>query len=85
MATMTKRGPGRPRETKSPRGAFADSLRRARAVRGMTQREAALDVGVHPVTWARWETGAAHPSGPALRFVLGWIDGAASAGGSDGK
>jgi transcriptional regulator with XRE-family HTH domain len=71
---MTKRGPGRPRTKKGPRGAFADRFRRARAARGLTQAQTAAELGVHTVSVGRWEIGASRPTGLALRFVVEWMD-----------
>ena len=63
----------RPRFRRGPRGAFADAFRAARAARGMTQAEAAADLGVGRVTVACWETGSHQPDGLARRFVDEWI------------
>ena len=49
----------------------------------MTQREAAADLGVHFVTWARWETGSSRPRGLAVRVVEEWIVQSAERGGGD--
>lgn len=63
----------RPRVRKEPRGPFARAFRAARAARGMTQAQAAEDLGVGRVTVARWETGSHRPEGLARRFVVAWI------------
>ena len=65
---------GRPRSRKGPRGKLAEALRAARAARGMTQHEAAEELGVDQGAFAKWESGSRHPSGLALRYLLEvWI------------
>ena len=53
---------------------FAERLRAARDARGLTQGQAAADLGCHRVTLAKWETGAHRPNGVALRAVERWIE-----------
>ena len=65
---------GRPRTTRGPRGKLAEALRAARAARGITQAEAAANLGVPQPTVAGWESGARKPAGLALRYLLEvWI------------
>ncbi len=70
---MPKRARGRPRTKKGRRGAFAEAFRRARAIRGLTQAEAAAELGVHLTSVGRWEIGSHTPDGLALRYVEEWI------------
>lgn len=72
-ACDTNTAMGRPRLRREPRGPFAEKLRAARAIRGMTQVEAAADLGVARVTLARWESGAHVPVGIVLQAAADWI------------
>ena len=65
---------GRPRKRRGPRGAFANRLREARTYRELSQQALADQLGIHQVTIANWETGAAKPQGLARRYVEDWID-----------
>ena len=64
---------------------FSERLRKAREARGMTQAEAAESLGVHWVTFSRWETGANQPKGLALKAAEAWIGRTRKQGGSDAK
>ena len=65
---------GRPRTKRGPRGKFAEDLRAARWARGMSQAQAAADLGILQPVFARWESGARKPSGLALRYMTEvWI------------
>ncbi|MFT7464308.1 MAG: transcriptional regulator with XRE-family HTH domain [Pseudohongiellaceae bacterium] len=70
---------GRPRRRPGRRGTLGEGLRAARAHRGMTQHDVARELGLHPVSVARYETGSSKPTGPALAYIELWIA-AASAG-----
>lgn len=66
--------PGRPRTRKGPRGKLGKLLRAARAARGVTQAEAAEDLGIDRATLAEYETGSSRPVGLALRYLMEvWI------------
>jgi len=52
-------------------GGFADFLRDTRASRHQTQSEAAVEVGVHRITWARWEQGL-FPGRDYLLKIADW-------------
>lgn len=55
--------------------AFASRILKWRTGRGMTQAQAAGVAGVHPGTWARWETGALVPSAaPMILTFLATLD-----------
>ena len=69
-----KRPPGRPRERRGRRGAFAESLRDARRALGLTQHELAAELCVSHVTVAYWETGSRPPGRFARAFVERWIE-----------
>lgn len=73
VASDTNTGMGRPRLRRGPRGPFAEKLRAARASRGMTQAEAAADLGVERVTLSRWESGTHVPVGIIRRAAEDWI------------
>ena len=74
LASVTFHRLGGPRSRKGPRGKLAEALRAARAARGMTQHEAAADLGVGQPAFAKWETGSRRPSGLTLRYLLEvWI------------
>lgn len=45
-----------------------DQIRAAREKAGLTQREAALLLGVHPITWAKYEGGNRHMSDYAFAY-----------------
>ncbi len=60
---------GRPRERRGPRGAFAESLRSARAQRRWSQTQAAADLGVPQSTYAAWESGGRRPGHLARRYL----------------
>ncbi len=66
------RGMGRPRERKGRRGSVAERLRAARAARGLTQHQAAAELGILPPVLAAYETGARHPSGLAWKYLSLW-------------
>lgn len=55
------------------RGALARRLIRTRERRGMTQEQAAEEIGVHAITLARWETDAQEPRGLAQRALEAWL------------
>ena len=63
----------RPRSRPGPRGQLADRLRRTRERRGLSQVEAAREIGVARISLARWETGAHDPRGLSLRAIEAWI------------
>lgn len=70
----TRKKPGRPRLRRGPRGKIADALRSARAARGMSQPQAARELGISTSRLANWETGESRPRGLALRYLLEvWI------------
>jgi DNA-binding transcriptional regulator YiaG len=56
-----------------PADDFPSRFKAAREARGMTQQEAADDLGMHRVTVAVWEAGTKQPSGLARRAVETWI------------
>ena len=65
---------GRPRTKRGPRGRVAEALRTARAALGVTQAEAAVELGIAQPVLAKWESGSRRPSGLALRYLLEvWI------------
>ena len=49
-------------------------LKAARLRLGLTQREAADQIGVPSNTWSRWERGEVRPQGLNLRAVLAWLE-----------
>ena len=59
---------GRPRERRDA-GAFAESLRSARAQRRWSQTQAAADLGVPQSTYAAWESGGKRPGHLARRYL----------------
>lgn len=67
-------GPHADRQAGKPRG-LAGRLVRVRIERAQSQHEAAAALGVHPVTWARWEAGLAEPRGLYRRAVDAWVKG----------
>mgnify|MGYP001592627382 CR=1 FL=1 len=67
-------GPHADRQAGKPRG-LARRLVAARIKRAQSQHEAAAALGVHPVTWARWEAGLAEPRGLYRRAVDAWVNG----------
>jgi transcriptional regulator with XRE-family HTH domain len=48
-------------------------LKAERTRRGLTQREAAEQIGVPVTSWARWERGEVRPQGLNLRAVHEWL------------
>ena len=54
------------------RGPFAVWLRETRGEKGETQDVASTAIGVHQVTYARWETGARAPRLHLLRPIAAW-------------
>ena len=50
-----------------------DTIRAARRRRGLTQIEAANEVGVHWNTWARWERGERTPTGLYRKALVEWM------------
>lgn len=77
---------GRPRAKRGPRGKLAEALRAARWARGMSQAEAAADLGIVQPVLAKWESGARRPSGLALRYLLEvWIPSAPARANDGGK
>lgn len=68
----------KPRKPYIPRRtAFGRRLTKARTERGLTQTEAATDLGVTLATWVRWETGATRPRGRmALAAVARFLEAA---------
>ena len=57
-----------------PTKPFAERLKAARTLRGMTQDQAAASIGTGRVTWVRWEGGKHHPQGVVKRAVEAWIE-----------
>ena len=45
-------------------------VKRWRAFRGLTQKQAAKLAGVHPITWSRWERHPSLPSGRKAPLML---------------
>ena len=77
---------GRPRAKRGPRGKLAEALRAARWARGMSQAEAAADLGIVQPVLAKWESGARKPAGLALRYLLEvWIPNAPARANDGGK
>ena len=71
---MTPPKVGRPRSRRGPRGKLAEALRAARAARGLSQAQAAEDLGIGQPVLARWESGSHKPTGLARRYLLEvWI------------
>ena len=66
---------GRPREKSGERAGFALAFFQARSKRGLTQAQAAEELGVALSTVARWETGAMEPRGTARKYVGLWMRG----------
>jgi transcriptional regulator with XRE-family HTH domain len=54
-------------------GAFARRLASARNARGLSQQDAAKELGVAWRTFIRYELGEREPWGPALPFFEEWI------------
>ena len=67
-------GPHRDRAAGRPRG-LAGRLVRRRLGLAQSQEVAAEAVGVHPVSWARWECGMAVPRGLYMQAVERWLRG----------
>jgi transcriptional regulator with XRE-family HTH domain len=63
---------GRPRSQRGPRGALADRLRAARESRGISQAEAAVELGVGRSWLAMVESGSRRPSGLAKKYLEAW-------------
>ena len=59
-----------------------DRLRAARAARGLTQVQAAGELGVHPLTWAAWEQGRRVPASRMFRVAV--VGGLRRGGGEGG-
>jgi len=66
----------RDRREGAPRGLAARLVRRRLAL-GLSQAQAAAAVGVHQVSWARWECGMAEPRGLYAAAVAWWLRGKA--------
>ncbi len=62
----------RPRERKGRRPALAEKLRAARAARGLTQYQAAAELGIAPSTLAVFESGHRKPHGLPLLALEAW-------------
>ncbi|MCW5982726.1 MAG: recombinase family protein [Bryobacteraceae bacterium] len=56
---------------------LAEKLVRYRTSLGMSQKEAAQEIGVDPGTLAKWERGERHPTGEFLRRVMQFLAGEA--------
>ena len=54
---------------------LAEQLVRRRTTLGMSQKEAAEEMGVDPATLARWERGEREPTGEMLDGVGRFLDG----------
>ncbi len=63
---------GRPRSQRGPRGALADRLRAAREARGISQSEAAAELGIARSWLAMVESGSRKPQGLARLALLAW-------------
>jgi transcriptional regulator with XRE-family HTH domain len=50
-----------------------DEIRAERLRRGLSQTEAAEQLGTTKNTWARWERGERHPTGLYLRALAQWM------------
>lgn len=48
---------------------FSDQLRAYRAIHGLTQKEAAHEVGIDPTTWRDWENGRTMPRNTRTKKV----------------
>ena len=59
----------------SPGESFPERLKAYRMVKGLTQRELALELGVDPTTVRKWEAGTSKPMRKMREWVLGVIDG----------
>ena len=51
-------------------------LKKARALRGQTVREAALDLNIDPKVWGRWERGEGKPDPDVEQILCAYIIGA---------
>ena len=49
------------------------TIKHARLARGLTQRQAAEQLGVPRHTWARWERGERHPRGLYALALARWL------------
>lgn len=63
---------GRPRLKKGPRPSLAYRLIAARAARGLSQVEAARELGIPSPRLAAFESGTRRPSHLAARFLEAW-------------
>lgn len=63
---------GRPRLKKGPRPAVAYRLREARAARGLSQVQAAREIGVLPTWLAGVESGTRRPNTLACKYLEAW-------------
>ncbi|MHC4820337.1 MAG: helix-turn-helix transcriptional regulator [Planctomycetota bacterium] len=70
---MAKKRVGRPRAVSGRRRGFALKFWRARRAKGLTQEQAASELGCALSTIATWETGKHEPRGMALELALKWI------------
>lgn len=70
-------------ETVDSRTNLADRLRAARAVRGHTQTDAAIEIGVAVSTLCQWEQERAEPRGLQHQAALRYIAEAEAAQDSD--
>ena len=50
-------------------------IRTVRRMRGLTQRQAAEQLGIHPITLCRWESGKHKPMGVHLSLLERWARG----------
>ena len=70
--TSIERMAGRPRLKRGRRPAVAERLRAARAARGLSQVEAAAELGIPSPMLAAYESGTRSPSTLAGRFLEAW-------------
>jgi DNA-binding XRE family transcriptional regulator len=56
---------------------WGERLLRHRSGLGLSQKDAAVQIGVDPGTLARWERGEREPAGGFLTLVEAFLDGAA--------
>lgn len=66
----------RPRTRRGRRGIVAERLRAARAARGLTQSEAARELGIPVPNLAKYETGSMRPSALAALALEWWCQAA---------
>ncbi len=50
-----------------------DQIRTERKRRGLTQEQAAHEIGVSSMTWSRWERGTMRPTGLSLKALTEWM------------